>query len=1466
MIEIKPDSAVERSFGNLPEEAFAETERTQPFLRGAWSQSLKWSDLLKSSRILIVSQAGSGKTYECQQCQRKLWDEGQAAFFIELAELARTSIEELLSPQEERRFEQWRASQSSVAIFFLDSFDELNLTQGSFRTALTRLRKTIDGQLGRARIVITSRPIPIDRRLVAEILPVPDTPEPELTAQDFAEIAMNSKKEDKENKDAKPWLNVELLPLSSEQILQMAVAQGVADPDALLADIRRRNATEFAERPQDLIELCSDWRAHHRIGSHLEQVANDIAVKLKPRTDRQERSELSPDKALDGASRLALAAILTRRLTLRHSAESDISGSPGVALDPAEILYDWTLVEYGTLLERPLFGFASYGRVRFHHRSVIEYLAAKRLGHYLANGKPIAAVKRLLFVETAQGDAVVRPTMRPVAAWLALERDSIFADVLDRDPTVLLNFGDPDALTDSQKGQALSAYVERYGGGGWRGLHVPAIQVRRFATPALAEQIQRLWPMVENPEVRDLLLGLIATGKMSACAGIAFEIAVCSTAPKGSRLIALHALAEMADPRLEAVVRSLEVDVLSWPPEVARPAIVQLFPKHISVERLLLILARLSERQRTVGDLNYHLPRRIEEMQIDEAKLDALRRGLSDQVADGMVWVSDWPHYKSARPFLLPALAATCMRLLSKNCMTSNLAMSITLALRLTVHDHDHLNDEAKALRKQLATLDIPSREVLFWAEDRFRQSHHPVADPWGRMWASVHHGPINLTAEQDDGWIRAALTDPNRPVEDRAMLFYIALTILWREQCPRHEYIKRLRMDVADCLELVAMADEQLKPVEISAERSAQELKWEKERNAAERRRAKDHESWVRFWSEVADSPDVVFGPDRAKNTVWNLWRAMSRSGEESRESGWDRPFLERRFGKPVADRMREALRSVWRNDTPTLRSEREPDKRNTFSAWWQLGLAAIAAESENPQWATKLTAAEARLASRYAPIQLNGLPRWLDSLVQAYPTGVDSVLGEELDKELMATAQTECNSWLLQSISNGSQALVAFFRPRVRKWLEENGDSIGNSESEAAAINRLDRVLEVLQRDTDTETVHYLCEKALDRLNGGIGVWSAKVWLSVLMKLDPEAGTTVLERGLESGAQANDGPAVGWIAALFGDAHRLESISISRPNFTPQLLLRLIRLTYRHVRPEEDLIHVGAFSPTIRDDAQHARNALLSALLQASGPEGWAAKLQLAEEPYFAHMRDRVLAVARERAAQEVDDESMNASAVVTLERRGEAPPQTRDDMFQLINDRLDDLDDLLLQDVSPRESWALITDERVMRRVIALQLKLAANQAYNIDQEAVTADEKETDIRFRSTVGDQQGTIELKIGERPRSAKDLREALSKQLVRKYMAADSCRAGCLLITLAKPRTWTHPDNGERLDLSGLITVLNEHARRIMDDQGSTLRIVARGLELIPRLPSERAGTMARKSDRLAPRRAKRPKDKSAK
>ena len=169
----------------------------------------------------------------------------------------------------------------------------------------------------------------------------------------------------------------------------------------------------------------------------------------------------------------------------------------------------------------------------------------------------------------------------------------------------------------------------------------------------------------------------------------------------------------------------------------------------------------------------------------------------------------------------------------------------------------------------------------------------------------------------------------------------------------------------------------------------------------------------------------------------------------------------------------------------------------------------------------------------------------------------------------------------------------------------------------------------------------------------------------------------------------------------------------------------------------------------------------------------------------------------------------------------------------MFALLKDRLSDLDDLLLHDDSPKEAWALISDEKIMRRVIARELRHTANSLYTVDQEVVTADEKETDIRLRSALSKHEAVIELKLGNAKRSAKELLDTIEGQLVRKYMAAEHCKAGALLLTLAEDRQWQHPVEKRLIKADELLSLLIAQADRAQQVLGGGTYICVHLLDL---------------------------------
>ena len=1430
---------IQRTFQNIPEGKLSEADQQSFLISMGWLTGTTWEDLLRSKRVLMISEAGAGKTYECRGQAQHLYDAGEPAFFVELAALAARDLRSLLDDDEEARLDAWLSSQSDVATFFLDSIDELKLSRGSFEQALKHLKKALGSQLRRARIVITTRPIPFDEQLVRRQLPVPPALSTEPSEETFAKIAMSDHQtrqvEDTDDAAAPDWRTVALMPLSDAQIVEFARTQGVEDPAALLDDLQRRNAQEFARRPQDLVELCADWREHKRIRNHRDQVATNVRVKLQPRDDRPEPAELSVDKAIEGASRLALAMQVTRRMTIRHSATSD-DIEDEAALDPAIILSDWNLNERKALLERPLFGFASYGRVRFHHRSVAEYLAAERLRALRDRGMPFHALKRLLFAQT-KDKTFVHPSKRPIAGWLALAEDRIFEMLRDNEPAVLLDEGDPETLSPSQRSQALRAYVERYGQGGWRGLSVPPIQIHRFASSELAEDVIQLWGMgIENPDVRQTLLYLIEAGRIGECADIAHDVARDVEASPVERMIAVDAMVALRDPRLKDIASEVATTDAMWLDEIARGVVLRLFPRDLSIEQLCQSLSWIKEGKRSVGGLRSRLPHLIAKVELDPPGLEALRDGLVGLLSAGLRWCKEWPHIVCDRLHLSGALAATCVRGLDGSKSDGWLHASV-LALRL--HHREFSSDEAhKALHERLTNLAADENARLFWAEDSLVQSLHAIADPWKRFAEVIlHDGPVELHADRDLDWIKEGLGNTARSTDDRAMLLEAAMRLPPnREQWRDH--VSGLKPLVADQPSLLAAIDERLKPSKRDKEHERWEKKEAERKKQRKRRNAKNRAIWIQFWREISECPDSAFSPERSWDTAWTLWRAMSHDGEDSRASGWNRRFIEEQFGIETADRLRHTLMNIWRHDHPTLPSERPEGKRGTYLVRWQLGLAALYAEAEDPLWATKLTEEQAKLATRYAPIDLNGLPLWMESLVDVHPKAVDAILGNELSWELKREPRTHGHSMLLQDISYAPEPVAKLFLPRLHEWLDGDGDVVADEGDLAGATARLRQVIGTMLKHGDEDSRARVRVVARQRLQGDLPEELIFIWLPTLMRVDPELGVSELEdriRTIEPGAHSE---AVEWFSVLFGDRH--EAINLKTPAFTPQLLLRLLRLAYHHVRPVDDAEHESSYSPDTRDHAEQARNEIVNALFEAKGKEGWAAKLEMANDPLCAHFKDRILAVAEEHWAQEIDSLTFDEMQAVALDKTGEAPATTNEAMFALMNDRLADLDELLLRDTSPRVAWAGITDEKVMRREIARELSNAANGLYKVDQEAVTADEKETDIRLRSVASDHEAVIELKRAD-GRSASDLRNAICDQLVKKYMAAENSRSGCLLVTLPKDRNWKHPDNGTCIGPPELMSLLRDEAKRVEEAMAGAVALSVHLLDLRPRLPLEK-------------------------
>ena len=1133
--------------------------------------------------------------------------------------------------------------------------------------------------------------------------------------------------------------------MSNSQIRLVAEHSGVQDAEAFLAELVRQNAWTFARRLLDLTDLVQTWISSGRLGTRVEQHEANVNAKLRDNPERRDRGILSNEKAREGAERLALALALTKTRTIRSPDQELVPERAAGVLDPAAILPDWTEAERQALLRRALFDPATYGRVRFHHRSVQEYLAARHLRDLRERGMSVKALFRLLFA-TRYGVDVVFPSMRAIAAWLALWVNEVRSELMRREPEALLLFGDPETLPIEARGQLLIRFVEAYGEGGWRGFDIPLDEVRRLAHPELGPVIRHFWgDGPANPDVRELLIGIIWQGRITSCADLARAGAFNTEWSAYDRIVAVRALVACGETE---VLREVADDLMAhpdrWPDRAVFSMAEDLFPDILSLDELIALMRRTREPRQAVGGFGWATQMIVKKIDPSTGIASDLRDRLANLIFDGRAAKLTFYETRGSFDHLAPALAILCRRQLDAAQGDLNPAAVRAAVIASRFGQEEAGGREPVSELRSLFYIDVERRRLAFWEELAFMDEVVPAEDSWNRLYNAEPDSLIGHLRDDDWSWLEAALADLGHP-ERRAVAMH-ALINAWHGRGRSEHDLQALRAMVRGDAVLEAILDDRTRPRPVNEEHE----RWQRERAARQQEAAIQEEVRLRGWQEwrqhlLADQ-DVAFSPGNHANSVANIYRWLRASSRRhARYNEWDGERLAAAFGPDVTDRIRAAFRENWRSVRPEAWSRRPPDERNFTPCSWLEGLCGISAETETPGWAAALTSDEARLAAVYSMLELNGFASFLTNLAAAHPAEVEAIIGGELTAQLEQGAE---HTYLpvLQNLTHADQALRRLLAPRLLAFLP-TWPTAGTADEEQRLAHHLGLVLDLLSETAEGQArsdVTRDCEAQLERCAAGP---LQLAWLKGLFRLDAERGAAalagVLGPAVDPEARSR---AVATFADLFGD-HGGVSIDLPDPTQRAQVLGRLIRAAYVFVRRQDDVTHEGTYTPDTRDDAQTARNRLLAHLIETPGDEARHILLDLATEPDFAHFPDRLRLFARQRAATDAEFPPFDVQAVVSLESRFEAPPHDRDGLFAVMLDRLDDLaHDLAHGDFTDRRTLRTVRDEAEMQRTLAARLQARANGAYVVIREEEVADNKLPDVRLAAIRGDQRVTAEV------------------------------------------------------------------------------------------------------------------------
>lgn len=1432
-----------RRFRELTKSESEDPESLLSMVDAGLLKGMAWADVTRHPRVILLAEAGSGKTLEMREQVKQLRAEGKPAVFLPLEALDEGQISDLLSLDEAASLEAWRHDDSSIAWLFLDAVDELKLTQGRLEYALRRVAKEIDGRQHRVRIVISSRPSDwrpsLDLVTFRSILPVPtpltDRPTPEtefLSALERPRRRDQSQKEDPSPRTSDVLLVV-LLPLDRRQIEVFARASGIGNVEAFLDEIRKQNAWSFARRPLDLAELVTTWKEQGRLGTRTEQHEANAVARLRDDPSRPDRGVVTDLKLRTGAERLALALSLTRKFTLRTPELSADPQTNSSVLDSTMVLQDWSEEERQTLLRRAIFDPATYGRVRFHHRSVQEYLAARRLKHLVEKGMSQKALNRLFFADS-YGELVVIPSMRSVAAWLALWNPHVRRQLTKREPEILLSLGDPETLSIQARAELLKAFVTLYGSGGWRGLHIPIGEIRRLAHPELGQVVLELWGNgPTNEDVRELLLDVMEQGEMQQCAAVCEVAARDMNLSDRHRIMAVRVLLKCGQTNsVEAIARSIIDSPTSWSTAIVAFLVADLYPKMLSAQDVIRFIETASTR-----DVQFAFAQGLRRIAatIDPKSNNAslLRDLLADLIWRGRDESNSWAHLESRFDYVAPALTVLCHRQIQANISSVDQALihSSAVASRFG-REESGTREIANELRE---TFQEPGalRSRAFWIEFALMEPVDPRDGDGHRLAKTQHDGLVGEFRESDWPWLlEAAGRSANtqyRPVALRGLL------MLWAKEGRPADKLSAMVDASSDEPGLAEVVRAWAAPSAPDAEIERLNRRSRRHQRLEEAREQQRLAKWKTWREKVLADPVGAFAKSNRAQTISNIYAWLNGRRDDSHFNVWDRKALITVFSVEIATRAQEALQEEWRTHEPIAWSAREPKDRNSTPYSWIYGLCGVYAESESSGWATRLSDDESRRAASYAPIEINGLPSWLGDLAAAQPAAVEAVLGGELEGELALTA-TEPYLPLLQAVASSNSDLRHLLAPRVLKTLQGWPQQALTDQVASSSTLHLDQALQILDELRDPagrKRVTEICENGFRAASAGP---LASTWLRGVFRFSPQRGLRVFETSLRDTPEAQR-PVLATIglSGLFGERSGGLGIDIDQLPDRGAFLGELVRIAFEYVRPAEDQEHEGVYTPNARDEAQRARGFLLSALIDTSGAEARRILSQLCSTPLLSGRADRLSLLMRERAAKDAEHEPFTPNQCVALDQRYEVPPNDRDGLFDLVIDRLDDLAlDISDHDFTDRRTLMTIDDEVEMQRTLAYRLEGISRGAYTVTRESEVADSKRTDIRIAAVRGDQKATIEVKIADDRWSIRELESALHDQLVRRYLRPSTSRAGVLLLTFnGNKNYWLHPASHKQMAFEDVVEHLANLARETEQLENHSLRLSVYGLDL---------------------------------
>jgi hypothetical protein len=1377
----------------------------------AANEALTWDGLLECPVLVILGEAGIGKTYELKGRTEQLIAEGRAAFFLPLnTALDKEALKDLLA-NGAIPFESWLGGKDS-GYFFLDSIDEARLKSlADLESALRNVIRLLKPGSTRASFVISSRITDwytpgmqemVQRVICDELL---RHTEDKKTRSEIAEsLAMNLVPNPTDMSSSQKRIQPEVFaldPLSSSDAKQLACLYGVENVEDFWHAVEKGGYTFMATRPLDLKWMADSWKTLGRLGGLTEMLETSIEQRLREVNLYHAGSgqTLPPMKLREGSELLAVTCVLSGRPFISTTGDP-ITSNTNFVVDAAGVLSDWDQRERDELLNTAVFDEASYGRVRFHHRVVREYLAANWILRRMEQGLPLKDAEALFIHESFNQPVLIR-SRRQVLGWLASKNRPIRESVIQKYPGIIFHGGDAEKWDDEDIEAALRGYLSQI-------KEVPVSdwiydsgicgRIGRRAGASVLNQL--LEENRDSPEILYWLLLIVQYATLADCSETVYSLYASTDAAALVEEASLRALKLIATPEHRQSIRTALLGGAFTHNKLRSLACEILFPYDLSITDLLNVLRSAdSEPAHPPGFLSRFL-KKIIPLCNDQMAADMLE-GLLNLLPENSQTINNGQS-RERYGWLAGLLPSFFLAVLNKpSCdqdpilaLLHRAVIYIDALNRYSYWDSDSVQQIGEVL---LHRPELRHTMTLAIAGTDPGNGPSRVAGPF--------QGSIIRLTKEDIPWVERLANDATLPAPQRQVAFNLLMAIT--HQCPPSERRRLLREAIRSCdseqrrgirLQEIVKRREYLRTARL-------QKSWERERVTAIRQQ---NATTRRDWEENLDLiRSGKYFPALRETAELMIYAHSGGSGK------WSVTNLEvvvDKYGFEIAQAVAEGFKQFWRQREAPLPREGSNNLQEGSIVFSLIGIAmdvGSGLDISHP-----LPVADIKRLSRYALWEIGGVPPWFETLATAHPQDVADAIWPEIEAEIPGPLSSEERRMMaLDILANSPLPLKEALASRMRETLDRASIQVGPP---------LRTVLQILH-STGTIDSDYLADKVSPILNSAAkeGNWGqVGGWLAFWLGTDLERAWSSFEEIWRSTGDQSEQNAVNVAAGIHSGALPNFWGSFELMGALPDLtgmasvLENMFEFFNFHILRENDIQHRSGegYRPDARDFAQEFRDAIPQRLRAIPGAAAHATLARLLEKHKSSQFGWQLHRLMVEHAS----DEAERASILDTKDISGLGDvycrtPRSEADLFQIALARMDVIKEGIEQGpYSDRVLFFNRMPESNLQIWLAARLLDTPNRRFGVSREDAVDHRKKPDIHLHHQVG--KVCIEIKPADDGRySAEEFRNQLIDQLVGQYMGGLNSRHGILVLFLLKKRTWRIPSGNSSANFEELLAFL---------------------------------------------------------